>query len=352
MIRQSTTPALIKSAGFFFLVALLFPDHVFKSSPGSADTVLKEIAFVLSDSAIQWMFFLALGIYYTGFLIFRFRSNCQVVNPSKSQTGGPNPNLPRGRLALAGVRGVTTSSGFWLSCALGPCAMVYANDYSASTSALTLLAGAVLGKGAAVWALSENRSKSVKVCHPIGSWVVCILLILFAVASFWYGNSAHSHAYHGHKRWCGPWDYPNLFGLLMGTGMVLAIGIAESQRHKAAIGGQGTDDAGRLAKCGNYGVALLCVLAAGLMGLWRSTKLTRVCSAKLTQALRADARFFLPRSRGRAVTGALGVGGPEKVPVSQARHGRAVFVKRGPSITESALSAKALVFCNQDRGAF
>jgi hypothetical protein len=86
--------------------------------------------------------------------------------------------------------------------------------------------------------------------------------------------------------------------------------------------------------------------------LWRSTKLTRVCSAKLTQALRADARFFLPRSRGRAVTGALGVGGPEKVPVSQARHGRAVFVKRGPSITESALSAKALVFCNQDRGAF
>ena len=51
----------------------------------------------------------------------------------------------------------------WLACTLLISAIIYAINYSPSTDALTLLAGAVLGQGVAVWAGLEVRSQKSEV---------------------------------------------------------------------------------------------------------------------------------------------------------------------------------------------
>ena len=62
-----------------------------------------------------------------------------------------------------------------------------------------------------------------------------ILVVLLALASVWHTEAVHTFEYHGQTRWSGPWDNPNLFGLLMGTGAALAAGFG-LQRWKMEDG--------------------------------------------------------------------------------------------------------------------
>ena len=48
------------------------------------------------------------------------------------------------------------------------------------------------------------------------------------VAAVWHPPGAIRFQYRGVPRWSGPWDNPNIFGLLMGTGVVLGAGFAIS----------------------------------------------------------------------------------------------------------------------------
>ena len=67
------------------------------------------------------------------------------------------------------------------------------------------------------------------------------LVLLLAFASWWHLDIAHN--FYPGTRWTGLWDNPNIYGMLMGAGVVLAIGLltenrkAESRKQKS-VGSQ------------------------------------------------------------------------------------------------------------------
>ena len=54
--------------------------------------------------------------------------------------------------------------------------------------------------------------------------VVVILILLLVSAVFLQSETGLQFQYRGQGRWTGPWDNPNIFGMLMGLGCVLALG--------------------------------------------------------------------------------------------------------------------------------
>jgi O-antigen ligase len=122
-----------------------------------------------------------------------------------------------------------------------------------SVDAVILLAGVTLGRGTrfflksgkrnppspgfgAARAESGNDSAHVTRHSSLVTFLVG-LVVLLAFASWW--HLAPTGAYHG-PRWMGLWDNPNIYGMLMGVGTVLAIGLlaarkAESGKRKAEI---------------------------------------------------------------------------------------------------------------------
>lgn len=51
------------------------------------------------------------------------------------------------------------------------------------------------------------------------------IVIIFGLTSLWSAKNSHTVAYRSQTRWSWPWDSPNSFGLLMGMGLVLGIGL-------------------------------------------------------------------------------------------------------------------------------
>ena len=85
-----------------------------------------------------------------------------------------------------------------------------------SRDALTLLAGVTLGKGAR-FALKSGNWKADKGNFFVG------LIIMLAFAAWW--RLDMSGNYYSGPRWMGLWDNPNTYGMLMGAGVTLAIGL-------------------------------------------------------------------------------------------------------------------------------
>ena len=162
----------------------------------------------------------------------------------------------------------------WLAGLVALAALGYTLHYPEavkSTQALTLLGGAVLGQGAALW---EGRRKNVEGRHWCGGTVAGVLILLLAGAAVWQGETGHLFQYRGQGRWAGPWDNPNTFGMLMGVGVVLAVGRlaerlkAKGERLKCCDEEHRTSDAEhRTSKWGWGFRAALLVMAAGVMGV-------------------------------------------------------------------------------------
>jgi O-antigen ligase len=239
MIRKSIVIAIKFGAVALLFIMLLFADEVLVSSSGFVGSALREIVAVLRDRETQWMVFLCLGTYFTAFLFLRARVETDKRKGAKAS--------------------------WWLVYVLLISAALYTIDYSPSTLALTLLGGAVLGQGAAAWACFEVRSQKSEVRSDFRFRAVSILVVLLALASISQTDAGHIFEYHGHARWSGPWDNPNIFGLLMGTGAALAVGIGmrgwrmEDGRWKTRSG------VWRLV-FGKFAVVTLCLIAVCLMG--------------------------------------------------------------------------------------
>jgi len=183
----------------FLLYLLLFADHFRGSSADVIGSALSEFTAILLDPETQWMAYLCLGIYFTTFLFFRWRT-------SSSFWRGANPDL-------------------WLASGLVIMAVIYAIHQVSSTQAFTFLAGAVLGHGMTFWADFDFHNSKWKIQNWFGVLVVSILVIFLAWASVWHTGAGYTFEYRSKPRWSGPWDNPNIFGLLMGTGVVLALGL-------------------------------------------------------------------------------------------------------------------------------
>ena len=92
-----------------------------------------------------------------------------------------------------------------------------------------LLFGAMLGKAAKLLLNCENRSWDVTTIpkSDAGNFLLGLVLVL-AFASWWHLDMPEN-PYHG-PRWMGLWNNPNDYGMLMGVGVTLAIGLIAAER--------------------------------------------------------------------------------------------------------------------------
>jgi hypothetical protein len=106
--------------------------------------------------------------------------------------------------------------------------------------AIMLFSGATLGKGARVLLRLKAKGEMLKdggemhecmpefsIQHSAYSIFLIGLVMLLAFSSWWQLKPAI--AYHG-PRWTGLWDSPNIYGILMGTGVVLTAGLLLAAR--------------------------------------------------------------------------------------------------------------------------
>ncbi|HEV2695803.1 MAG TPA: O-antigen ligase family protein [Verrucomicrobiae bacterium] len=182
------------------LSALLFGGD-WHSPPRLLGDIVAEIAFGLKDAEVQWIVFLCLGTYLAVFLFLRLSLQARTVS------------------RFQGVKAV-----FCLACLVFLDAAMYFVHYSPSAPALILLAGVVIGQGFALCATVRRGLFSLSILH-----VLFPLVSLLALASAWQDGS-HIYEYRLVVRLTGPWNNPNIFGLLMGVGLVLALGSAVSVR--------------------------------------------------------------------------------------------------------------------------
>jgi O-antigen ligase/polysaccharide polymerase Wzy-like membrane protein len=213
----------------FLLFVLLFANSSWADFFGSISSFRQEIIAVLSDSGTQWIVFLCLGIHFATLVWFRIRFHTR----SSVEGGRYEAQSSKGEALI-----------IWLALGMILSAIAYVLYYSASVQALTLLFSVVIAQGIA---FLRNRKK-------IGLFIVSVLIVLLAVASCCRMDTIRYFEYRGHTRWSGPWDNPNLFGLLMGTAVVLSVatGIGESKT-----------DAGRARKIISK---IICALVAMLCG--------------------------------------------------------------------------------------
>jgi O-Antigen ligase len=204
ILREALGVGLVASA---FSLCLFGECQTMRESR-ALSRILGEVGAALTDSGTQWMVFLCVGIYLLAFAVLRRR----VVEGGKAGTRW-NATLP-GELWLTGLVAVA--------------ALVYVFDYehaAKSTQALVLLSGAVLGKGVALWESRKQKTEN----RNGGSGIVLVLIVLLLLAAEWQTEAGHFFQYRGQARWSGPWDNPNTFGVLMGVGVVLAVGSLRSK---------------------------------------------------------------------------------------------------------------------------
>ncbi len=216
---------------------------------------LDEIAAALGDQETQRMLFACAGTYLVAFVTLRRR------------------------LVGAGRIGAGWSVCFppelWLGGLLVAVALAYAFDFgqaSKSTDALTLLTAIMLGQAVALWECrtqnAENRNRDGR--------AVSALVILLGAAAVWQAEQGHFFQYRGQTRWAGPWDNPNTFGMLMGAGAVLAVGLLvwslkpKAQSAPSAECGMQSAESSLKSKVQSlkpYALGTVMVVAAGAMGV-------------------------------------------------------------------------------------
>jgi O-antigen ligase len=185
------------------LAACLFGDSVVFQSNALVGAILGKTLFIFYDSGMQWVVFLCLGFYFVIFALLPFfQTDVHFYQPVNRR--------------------------LWLIGGISIGAVVYGLHYSTwtrSTEALTLLGGATLGQSVAAWRAWPTRRDARRNTARL---VMVVLLLLLTVSSGWHATTGQVFQYHGQVRWSGPWASPNLYGLLMALGLVIACGIAIS----------------------------------------------------------------------------------------------------------------------------
>ena len=247
MIRKSITTVITFGSVGCLLFVLLFANGIWAKSPGFMGSALHEISDILRDSSTQWMVVLCLACYFVMLLILERR----VGSPKAGET----PALPY----RAPFRRNVFNPNLWLAALVLLVLSRYAFSYGAavhSSQVPVLLAGIVLGKGVWAWTRWQNDEFESRV-----AWLIGLLVCLFAGGALWQPEATAVFRYHGIPRWNGAWDNPNLYGLLMAAGVVLAIGqIVQNLKSKV----QSSRLENNRAKIGD--------------GKWRKTLCVALCS--------------------------------------------------------------------------
>ncbi len=206
------------------LVACLFSGSTFVESYSWSRSLFHEVMETVGSPETQWRVFLGCAAYFVIFAVFEVRR-------FNRKASGPAAPVP------------------WLIGTVFIAALSYALNYSAasiSTQALVLVAGAALGQGVKTWFGRREGGQEV--------FVIATFSILTSVAFIWWGSAGTGFQYRGQARWSGPWDNPNIYGLLMGVGIVLAMGLLlralqfEAHKYRSdSSRSSGKPDAGKMA---------------------------------------------------------------------------------------------------------
>jgi O-antigen ligase len=180
--------------------SILLVDAVTSRPDGFLSQLFKDLEHLCWDSQQQWMLYACLMMYFVILLV-------QVNRDGKPRFSSlNNPHL-------------------WLAVTMAIGSIAYGLQYSEAArppQALVFLFGPVLGLGAlAATRLWRERQRSL--CP-----LLCSLTGILFICSVWKRDSGFKSNYLGQQRWSGPWNNPNLFGLLVGVGLVLLLGIGFS----------------------------------------------------------------------------------------------------------------------------
>jgi O-Antigen ligase len=127
-----------------------------------------------------------------------------------------------------------------------------------TADASILLAGVMLGKGTRLF-FGSRKSE-------VRGFLVG-LVVLLAISSWWHLDMSGSY-YHG-PRWRGLWDSPNDYGMLMGTGLALAIGLLAASLMPKTKSPRSAESAGEkiIKDSWNSSLRIIFFIAAGMMAV-------------------------------------------------------------------------------------
>jgi O-antigen ligase len=178
------------------LALFLFGSDFSRASSGLVALISREISAISRDPTTQWMELVCLVFYFLVFSVFELRSSpdrtWRIRNPICWQCAFVVLSLLRYGFAYS-----TASKGAMIPIFFG-----------------TL----VFGKIVAFWSRWKGGDTEFGFSRTLSG----LILALFA-ASLWREKDHGTFQYHQVPRWSGPWDNPNLFGLLMGAALVLSL---------------------------------------------------------------------------------------------------------------------------------
>lgn len=146
--------------------------------------------------------------------------------------------------------------------------LAYLRDYSAaaeSTEGLVWLCSVVLGHSMVVWSKFSKVGRSPE---SFVRWFVGTLVIFLVMASLWQAETGFHFEYRGKIRAVGPWENPNFFGLLMGTGIMLAVAMVRLRFLSAIVSKRATGSqhlGPRIGKHLEWGFFFFWILMAALL---------------------------------------------------------------------------------------
>jgi hypothetical protein len=262
VVNIKSIPAVLKfSVLVSLLFSFLFADKIWPASLGFWGAIIRKTAAIFHDPATQWMAVACLAFYIIIFLFVEQRAG---FYPAMA-AGVSRLNAPemtgRSRRIYARCRNFFLNPNLWLATLVALVFLLYACAYqaaSSSTRVSVLLAGIVFGKAISAWIRGQNN-----LVEQYTLWLAGLLTFFLAYATLWQLKPYMTYQYHGVIRWSGVWDNPNFYGLLMGTGVILALGIG-IREWQMADGGR------RKALC-----FIFCLIAAMLTGYGLSKSYSR-----------------------------------------------------------------------------
>jgi O-antigen ligase len=115
-----------------------------------------------------------------------------------------------------------TNPNLWLLCVVLIGAVVHApSSWQECRPALAFLGSLVLGSLLTAHRMQPRKSDDTR---DLAKMIIVALIVLFVTASIWHFSGDRTFYYHGKLRWTGPTTNPNLYGLLMSAGAILALG--------------------------------------------------------------------------------------------------------------------------------
>jgi O-antigen ligase len=220
------------------MAALLFEGVVRQFPLIASSAIFRYLETSLSDPQNAWLLVCLLGVYWTIFRIVRLRRQSQL-----------NTRVSHRDISLAALVGISLS-GFILN----------SKQIDENTQCLAvILAGVTLGSFAS---LDTSTRHGIQYSILSLQRFVALLIIFLVVASIYKKSAQLLTYYHGRARPTGPWENPNIYGLLMGVGVVLATGMA--------IQGRMLNKANQSVRAWLITGTWIAAIGATSIGLWKS----------------------------------------------------------------------------------